>query len=61
VVACDCSAICLTVDSAVLARRDRNIARRYRIGLGKSPGQEFQAGLSWRTVKLIKDNYDLPL
>jgi isopentenyl diphosphate isomerase/L-lactate dehydrogenase-like FMN-dependent dehydrogenase len=62
VAACGCSAICLTVDSAVLARRERNIARRYRMGgLGKWPGQEFQAGLDWRTVKLIKDNYDLPL
>jgi addiction module RelB/DinJ family antitoxin len=28
--ACGCAAICLTVDSAVLARRDRDIANRYR-------------------------------
>ncbi len=61
VVACGCSAIFLTVDSAVVARRDRNIARRYRMGLRKWPGQQFQAGLSWRTIKLIKDNYGLPL
>jgi isopentenyl diphosphate isomerase/L-lactate dehydrogenase-like FMN-dependent dehydrogenase len=62
VLACGCAAICLTVDNAVSTRRDRNIARRYRMGgLGKWSGQEFQAGLSWRTVKLIKDNYDLPL
>jgi L-lactate dehydrogenase (cytochrome) len=62
VLACGCSAICLTVDSAVSTRRDRIIARRYRMGgLGKWAGQAFQAGLTWRTVKLIKDNYDLPL
>ncbi|KWV54786.1 alpha-hydroxy-acid oxidizing enzyme [Rhizobium altiplani] len=60
--ACGCAAICLTVDSAVLARRDRDIANRYRIaGLAKSPGQAHQASLDWRTVKLIKNNYDIPL
>lgn len=60
--ACGCAAICLTVDSAVLARRDRDIANRYRIaGLGKQPSQAHQAGLDWRTVKLIKDTYAIPL
>lgn len=60
--ACGCAAICLTVDSAVLARRDRDIANRYRTaGLGKQPDQSYQAGLDWRTVKLIKDTYDIPL
>lgn len=60
--ACGCAAICLTVDSAVLARRDRDIANRYRTaGLGKWPGQAHQAGLDWQTVKLIKDTYDIPL
>ncbi|MUZ65028.1 alpha-hydroxy acid oxidase [Agrobacterium vitis] len=60
--ACGCAAICLTVDSAVLARRDRDINNRYRIGgLGKRPDQVYQAGLDWRTVKLIKDAYEIPL
>jgi L-lactate dehydrogenase (cytochrome) len=60
--ACGCAAICLTVDSAVLARRDRDIANRYRIaGLEKRPVQVHQAGLDWRTVKLIKDTYEIPL
>ncbi len=60
--ACGCAAICLTVDSAVLARRDRDITNRYRIaGLGKRPDQLCQAGLDWRTVKLIKDSYEIPL
>ena len=30
-------------------------------GLGKWPGQEFQAALNWRTVKLIKEKYNIPL
>jgi isopentenyl diphosphate isomerase/L-lactate dehydrogenase-like FMN-dependent dehydrogenase len=60
--ACGCAAICLTVDSAVLGRRDRDIANRYRIaGLGKWAGQPYQAGLDWRTVKLIKETYDIAL
>jgi isopentenyl diphosphate isomerase/L-lactate dehydrogenase-like FMN-dependent dehydrogenase len=62
VIACGCAAICLTVDAAVSSRRERDIAKRYRMGgLGKWPGQQFQAGLNWRTVKLIKDKYDIPL
>ena len=62
VIACDCAALCLTVDSAVPARRDRDIANRYRTtGLAKWSGQAYQAGLDWRTVKLIKDSYDIPL
>ena len=30
-------------------------------GLGKWPGQEFQAALNWHTVKLIKEKYNIPL
>lgn len=61
-VSCGCAAICVTVDSAVVARRDRDIANRFRIaGLGKRNGQAYQAGLDWRTVKLIKDAYDIQL
>ncbi|APO77837.1 L-lactate dehydrogenase protein (plasmid) [Rhizobium etli 8C-3] len=60
--ACGCAAICLTVDSAVLARRDRDIANRYRTGgLRKQHGPSYQAGLDWRTIKLIKETYNIPL
>lgn len=56
------AAICLTVDSAVLARRDRDIGNGYRTaGLEKRPDQSHQAALDWRTVKLIKDNYNIAL
>lgn len=59
---CGYAAICLTVDSAVPARRDRDIANRYRMGgLGKWPGQTYQAALNWQTIKLIKDTYDIPV
>lgn len=62
VLAHGCAALCLTVDSAVLARRDRDIGNRYRTaGLAKRPDQSHQAALDWRTVKLIKDSYDIPL
>lgn len=62
VLACGCAAFCLTVDTAVISRRERNIANRHRmVGLGKWPGQTFQAALDWRTVKLIKGNYTIPL
>jgi isopentenyl diphosphate isomerase/L-lactate dehydrogenase-like FMN-dependent dehydrogenase len=62
VITCGCAAFCLTVDSAVSSRRERDIAKRYRMGgLGRWPGQTFQAGLDWRTGKLIKDRYNIPL
>ncbi|HEV2502595.1 MAG TPA: alpha-hydroxy acid oxidase [Mesorhizobium sp.] len=59
---CGCEAICLTVDTAILARRDRDITNRYRIaGLAKQSWHAFQAGLDWKTAKLIKESYDVPL
>jgi len=62
VIACGCAAFCLTVDTAVSARRERDIAKRYRMGgLGRWPGQAFQSALDWRTVDLIKDRYGIPL
>jgi isopentenyl diphosphate isomerase/L-lactate dehydrogenase-like FMN-dependent dehydrogenase len=62
VISCGCAAFCLTVDTSVRSRRERDIANRYRMaGPGRSPGQTFQAALDWRTVKLIKDTYPIPL
>jgi isopentenyl diphosphate isomerase/L-lactate dehydrogenase-like FMN-dependent dehydrogenase len=62
VVACGCAAFCLTLDTAVSSRRERDIAKRYRLGgLGRWPGQVFQAALDWRTVKLIRERHDIPL
>ena len=56
------SAFCLTVDTAHYSRRERDIAKRYvRASRARSTGGDFQKGLEWRTVKLIKDKYKIPL
>ena len=56
------SAFCLTVDTAHYSRRERDIAKRYvRESRLRATGGDFQKGLSWRTVKLIKDKFKIPL
>jgi len=56
------AAFCLTVDTAHYSRRERDIAKRYvRETRLRSTGGDFQKGLSWRTVKLIKDKFKIPL
>ena len=56
------SAFCLTVDTAHYSRRERDIAKRYvRESRHRATGGDFQKGLEWRTVKLIKDKFNVPL
>src|SRR3979411_741898 len=56
------TAFCLTVDTAHYSRRERDIAKRYvRASRVRATGGDFQKGLEWRTVKLIKDKYKMPL
>ncbi len=56
------TAFCLTVDTAHYSRRERDLAKRYvRANRARVSGGEFQMGLEWRTVKLIKDKYKIPL
>jgi isopentenyl diphosphate isomerase/L-lactate dehydrogenase-like FMN-dependent dehydrogenase len=56
------AAFCLTVDTAHYSRRERDIAKRYvRASRIRATGGDFQKGLEWRTVKLIKDKYKIPL
>ena len=56
------AAFCLTVDTAHYSRRERDIAKRYvRATRLRVSGGDFQMGLDWRTVKLIKDKYKIPL
>ena len=56
------SAFCLTVDTAHYSRRERDIAKRYvRESRMRATGGDYQKGLSWRTVKLIKDKFKIPL
>jgi isopentenyl diphosphate isomerase/L-lactate dehydrogenase-like FMN-dependent dehydrogenase len=56
------SAFCLTVDTAVYSRRERDLAKRFvTAGRRRVSGREFQATLDWRTVERIKRNFDIPL
>ena len=56
------AAFCLTVDTAHYSRRERDIAKRYvRESRIRATGGDFQKGLDWRTVKLIKDKFSIPL
>jgi glycolate oxidase len=56
------AAFCLTVDTAHYSRRERDIAKRFvRANRLRVSGSDFQMGLQWRTVKLIKDTYKIPL
>src|SRR6201992_1573410 len=56
------TACCLTPDTAHCSRRERDIAKRYvRESRLRATGGDFQKGLEWRTVKLIKDKYKIPL
>jgi glycolate oxidase len=53
---------CLTVDTAHYSRRERDIAKRHVTrGRRNVGGREFQAGLSWRSVALIRKKFDIPL
>jgi glycolate oxidase len=53
---------CLTVDTAHYSRRERDIAKRYvRESRLRATGGDFQKGLEWRTVKMIKDKFRIPL
>jgi glycolate oxidase len=53
---------CMTVDTAMYSRRERDLARRFvKPWRVRATGQEFQAALSWDNVKRFKDRHDLPL
>ena len=53
---------CMTVDTAVYSRRERDLARRFvKPWRLRATGQDFQAALSWDQVKRFKDRHDIPL
>jgi isopentenyl diphosphate isomerase/L-lactate dehydrogenase-like FMN-dependent dehydrogenase len=53
---------CLTVDTAIYSRRERDLAKRHIVaGRRRATGREFQAALDWRTVKRIRQKFDIPL
>jgi glycolate oxidase len=56
------AAFCLTVDTAIYSRRERDIAKRHIVrGRRKATGREYQAALDWHTVDRIKKNFNIPL
>ncbi len=57
------TAFCLTVDTAVVSRRERDIAKRVVPTSQQAAEGDFtyQASLSWSTVERIKKQYDIPL
>src|SRR5215468_8631500 len=56
------AAFCLTVDTAVYSRRERDLAKRFvKPWRTRATGHEFQAALSWDHVKRFKDLHDIPL
>jgi isopentenyl diphosphate isomerase/L-lactate dehydrogenase-like FMN-dependent dehydrogenase len=51
-------AFCITVDSALYSRRERDIAKRYaKPWRGNTPGMEYQASFSWADVRRFKDKH----
>ena len=56
------AAFCLTVDTAIYSRRERDIAKRFvTAGRRRAAGRSFQAALQWNTVERIKSRFDIPL
>jgi glycolate oxidase len=61
-IACGNVAFCLTIDTAIYSRRERDLAKRFVVaGRRRVDGREFQAALDWRTVKHIKGKFNVPL
>jgi glycolate oxidase len=54
---------CLTVDTALYSRRERDLIKRWRPSARRSnlDGSDHQAMLSWDNVKRFKDKHDIPL
>ncbi|HEX2465780.1 MAG TPA: alpha-hydroxy acid oxidase, partial [Thermoanaerobaculia bacterium] len=59
------TAFCLTADTQVYSRRERDMLKRYIPGSGRQAAAVgdfiWQARMTWDTVKRIKDGFDIPL
>jgi isopentenyl diphosphate isomerase/L-lactate dehydrogenase-like FMN-dependent dehydrogenase len=61
-VAAGYEAFCLTIDTAIYSRRERDLGKRYRpLGRRAAQGREFQSALNWDDVKRFKDKHQIPL
>ena len=55
-------AFCITVDSALHSRRERDIVKRFQNGyLGNNPVIPFQSSLNWRNIERFKSLHEIPL
>jgi len=55
-------AFCLTVDTALYSRRERDISTRFAKPWRRGViGMDYQAALNWSHVKRLRDQYDVPL
>jgi glycolate oxidase len=55
-------ALCITVDTAIYSRRERDISTRFAKPWRRGVvGMDHQAALNWSHVKHIKETYKLPL
>jgi isopentenyl diphosphate isomerase/L-lactate dehydrogenase-like FMN-dependent dehydrogenase len=55
------TAFCMTVDTAMYSRRERDLARRFvKPWRQNVTGVDFQAALSWEQVKRFKDRHSIP-
>jgi isopentenyl diphosphate isomerase/L-lactate dehydrogenase-like FMN-dependent dehydrogenase len=56
-------AFCITVDTAVYSRRERDVAKRYLPrGRARATGNfEFQAAFDWKKVARFKERHSIPL
>lgn len=53
---------CITVDTAVMSRRERDIAKRWRKPWQRrATGMDFQASLNWSHIERFKTKFDIPL
>ena len=57
---------CLTADTQVYSRRERDILKGYvpmsgRLATVKTPAFNYQTTMSWETVAHIKEKFDIPL
>ena len=55
------NALCLTVDTPYLSRRERDIAKRFGLVRRAGPGYDFQTHMSWRDVDRFKAKFPAPV
>jgi glycolate oxidase len=55
-------AFCITVDTALYSRRERDISKRFiKYWRTRATGHDFQASFDWSKLRRFKDKHDVPL